>query len=341
MRKPRSQTKKNKHLTFFLILSLVTCHMFLVNNVFAQQVTLSISPPILQAKIKPSKSILIAYTIANQGDPVILDSKILPFKAAGPDGNLAHQASLEGPVEFRLDNARIKLGESFFLKSNATEQLLLRITIPPNCPEGDYYYTLFVSSQASKTTEGAVAPVSTASVGSNILLTVTNTGQTENKARISFFKTIGGWNIPFLSKNSAVFESSSPVPVRLTVENSGKNMFSAQGNITLEGAMGANAKYDLVPQNILAGSQRNLSASQSASLDCQTNNSDCPKNYTLLLKEFFIGKYTLNASLQLSDGSQQLNASTTFWAIPIKLILGLIFIIMLTIFFIRKFVKNA
>src|SRR3990167_6852006 len=48
--------------------------------VTAQQLALSVSIPLLEITIKPGKSVLIAYTVGNNGDPTALRARILPFR---------------------------------------------------------------------------------------------------------------------------------------------------------------------------------------------------------------------------------------------------------------------
>src|SRR3989339_385690 len=49
-------------------------------KVSAQQVSLGISPPLLEVLIKPGKSIMVAYNLENSGDPVHINVKMASFE---------------------------------------------------------------------------------------------------------------------------------------------------------------------------------------------------------------------------------------------------------------------
>ena len=78
-----------KHITYninkiiFAFVLSAACYMFYVTCVSAQEVNLSLDPPIVQVKIKPGKAITIAYTVENKGDPTNLQFLIRPFTPVG------------------------------------------------------------------------------------------------------------------------------------------------------------------------------------------------------------------------------------------------------------------
>ena len=133
--------------TFYFLLSFLTfAFLLLTFPIHAQQVSLSISPPLLELFIKPGKAIMVAYKLENLGDPTFLNLKILPFEAKDNLGNIRIKSEFEGPVRFSLDNADLTLDQPFFLKTNDSQQILLRIRIPENITDGDYYYSLLAET---------------------------------------------------------------------------------------------------------------------------------------------------------------------------------------------------
>src|SRR3989339_854222 len=118
-----------KNIFAFLFVILIFNFCFLHYS-YAQQFSLSISPPLLELFIKPGKSIMVAYNLKNYGDPTFINLKILPFEAKDSLGNIRIKKEFEGPVRFDLDNSELKLDQPFFLKTNDTQQILLRIRIP-------------------------------------------------------------------------------------------------------------------------------------------------------------------------------------------------------------------
>lgn len=296
--------------------------------VFAQQVSLSLSPPLIELKIKSGKSLLIAYSLKNSGDPSTLTPYVLPFEPSGQLGNIALKDTFEGPIRFNLDNKNLKLNEPFFFKNNQEGQLLLRIRIPEGTPEGDYYYTLLVESKPSQATEGSTGSVATATIGSNMLITVTNDGATSVQSSVSEFSVLPHYKIKIFGKTYNIYDSSDIVPVRLVVSNSGKNLITPQGTITLKGPLNSKSKYQILPQNILAESQRLLHATPSAQLN---------KTTSLNLKGFFIGKYDVNGQLNFGESTPTLISNVSFYGIPIKYAIGTILASIVIVVIIKKF----
>ena len=139
------RTYKTIYKYLIIFLSLVSCFMFYVPYSAAQQVSLSLSPPHLETVIKPGKTILIAYTLQNYGDPTVITARVLPFIPQDNNGDVSIKDSFEGPIRFSLENADIQLEKPFFLRPQQSQQLLLRIRIPEGAPEQDYYYTRLLS----------------------------------------------------------------------------------------------------------------------------------------------------------------------------------------------------
>ncbi len=311
---------------------LASCFLILTTFTYAQQVSLSISPPLLEMIIKPGKSVVIAYTLKNFSDPVIINTQVLPIKSKDNLGHIEVLDEFEGPVRFSLDNSEIKLGQPFFLKSGQSQQLLLRIRIPQEAPEGDYYYSFFSQTQAPPAKEGETSSRMRASIGANILITISNSGQVEVKGRIGLFDILSRYKLKIFKNIIHIVESCDKIPIVLTVENQGKNLIKPHGQIELRGNFGEKANYEILPNNILANSQRLLVATGSAEVNCPTKGKKpiyCQQPTTLILSGFFIGRYRLSTTINFGEGTPHLFASTSFIAIPIKLIavLGVVFFI--------------
>lgn len=301
--------------------------------VTAQQVTLSISPPLVETIIKPGKTILVAYTISNLGDPVVLSSDVRPFEPLGLYGDLVVKDDFTGPVRFSLDNSNIKLGDKFFLQSRNGQQLLLRIRIPEGTPEGDYYYTFYVQNDLGKPIEGSDAAQSQALVGSNILITVTDSGQMDVGGSIGKLDVVPRYSFSLFGSEFNVFESSDVIPIQLILQNTGRNLIKPDGVITLSGTFGENAAYKIVPQNILSQSSRMVTATPSAMLEAGSN----AEKASLYLKGFFFGKYRLTADVAFGFGGERTQRSVEFYAFPFKLILASGATLLLTVLIVRRF----
>ena len=169
--------------------------------------------------------------------------------------------------------------------------------------------------------DGTSAPRAKATIGSNILITVTKTGDVDIKGKIALFD--------ILKKGLKIFDSNQKTPIVLIVENKGKNLIKPQGKIVLRGNFGEQAKYKIIPRNILSESQRLIEASPSALVYNQ-------QPASLVLSGFFIGRYTLSTTVSFGNGTPNLYATTSFIAIPYKLTLAIIFSLSIGILIIRK-----
>lgn len=137
-----------------LFVYLYICLFVYSHNVKAQQVSLSLSPPLIEAVIKPGKSIMIAYNLKNYGDPTHINVRVVSFEPKDNLGQILLKQNLEGPVRFNLDNADIKFDVPFFMKTSSFQQILLKMRVPENIPSGDYYYSLLAETVPSASLEG-------------------------------------------------------------------------------------------------------------------------------------------------------------------------------------------
>ena len=283
--------------------------------VTAQQLALSVSIPLLEITIKPGKSVLIAYTVGNNGDPTALRARILPFRPKDNHGNIVIEDEFSGPIRFSLDNADIQLDQPFFAKTKDSQQLLLRIRVPEGAPEGDYYYTFLTESLPSPGTEGSTSSQAQGSIGTNLLITVTNSGRVDIKGKVSNFELLKGFTMNFFGKRVRILDSSDKIPIVLEVENEGRNLIKPDGDIVLKGNFGEQAKYALLQQNILAQSKRILTATPSAEIPDSVK-----QPVTLVLSGFFLGGYSLSANISFGEGAPNIFAQTSFIALPFKFI---------------------
>ena len=323
---------KNIFAFCFVILIFNFCFL---NFSYAQQVSLSISPPLLELFIKPGKSIMVAYRLINHGDPTFLRLKVLPFEAKDSLGNIRIKSEFEGPVRFSLDNSDLKLDQPFFLKTNSSQQILLRIRIPENITDGDYYYSLLAETTPPTAGEGIGSARAKATIGSNILVTISNSGNVDVKPEVVLFSTRGGLNF---GQDIKIFDSTDKIPIVLVLGNKGKNMIKPEGSINLKGNFGETVKYEIIPKNILSQSERLVEATPSASIDCDDNRTDaaCRVSTSLILSGFFIGKYNLSAQINFGENSPNIFGSTIFFAFPFKIMIGTILAIMIIVFIIKR-----
>ncbi|MCS6956299.1 MAG: hypothetical protein NZM02_00425 [Patescibacteria group bacterium] len=316
------------------IIIFITVIIFITPFVKAQQVSLSISPPLLETIIKPGKSIMVAYDLKNFGDPVYLLVKVVSFEPKDNLGNVRLKNELEGPIKFSLDNANVQFERPFFLKTEEKQQILLRIKVPENISQGDYYYTLIAETIPSGNLNNNSISYAKASIGSNILITVTDSGIIDIKPKIVIFDVLS--KVKIFNQKINIFDSFDKIPVILILENKGKNFIKPEGEIVLKNIFGHQLKYKIIPKNILSQSQRLIEASSSASI----NESDKFKNSSFVLSGFFIGKNNLSAEIFFGENSPKVFAKASFFAFPFKLISILIILLIVASEIIKKIKKN-
>lgn len=319
--------------TFCLILILYTLYFILNTPVSAQQVSLSITPPLLELVIKPGKSIMVAYTLKNAGDPTILTSRLVNFEPKDNLGNIRLKEDLRGPIRFELDNADLQLERPFFLKTGASQQLLLRIRAPVGAPSGDYYYTLLAVTTPQNNAEGITIPRAKVTIGSNILVTITDSGVVEVKPKIVLFDLLN--KVSIFGRKINLYDSFDRIPLVLIIGNRGKNLIKPEGEINLTGNFGEKLTYQIVPKNILAESERLVEATPSSQL--ATNHQ---KPVTLIISGFFIGLYRISSQIAYGENSPNTFAHVSFFAFPFKLLSVLIVVIVITVYLIKRYLKK-
>lgn len=327
-----------KHITYnidkilFAVALSATCYMLYVTSVSAQQVTLSFDPPIVQAKIKPGKSILVAYTVENKGDPTNLQFLIRPFTPVGQLGSLSVGKQLEGPIQFNLENADVELEKPFFFASKERKQAVIRMHVPFGIPDGDYYYMILAETVPAISLGGQSAGIASAAIGSPLLITITDSGITEVKASIAEFSFKPDWTFTIGNKTVRIIDNIKDVPIVCSIRNMGKNLIQPNGTITQR--IGSSKKeYAIIPQNILSNSQRIIKVAQDD--NTQTNS-------TVVLTHLSIGYHTVSTQISFGDNSAILFKELSFIALPIRLItvtctvLGMVLLFFILRLFQRK-----
>lgn len=285
-----------------------------VQSIRAQQITLSLSPPIVETIIKPGKSILVAYTISNGGDPTTIRFKMRTFSAQGTSGAMNISDDLEGPVRFSLDNADLQLEQPFLLRTGTYKQAVVRMRIPEGTPEGDYYYVLLAETESTPGVNGSSGSISKASVGSPLLITITQSGKLQIKGSIESIHITPRYSFSLFNTQYQIIDSSDELPVLLTLKNEGNNVFKPEGTIIVKGGLGKTLTHEIVPQNVLSNSSRIISCSP-----------------TCIFSDFFIGKYDVKATVRLNEKQTPLTISTSFIGIPFKYVIGLIVAVVVTL----------
>ncbi len=322
--------------TFLIALTLT---FVLAPKVLAQNISLGIIPPTFQIVIQPGKSLTQVYKIINNGDPVIMSSEIVPFVPSSELGDISlidcqkiEVIGCESVSWFTFQNADLNINQSFFLNSKKTQEIVLKIAVPDYASEGDYYNTLLFNTQAPPNI-GSVQSRAAASIGSNILITVSKDGNPSRSLKITQLASEKTYTlpkfltnlIPPLSKISLqlnIFDTFDYVPVTLKVANTGTAYTKGKGTIKLNGFPGITGIFSIPDQTILAQKTRLLIATPSAKLPAGKtglkNNITGNTNTLIFPKAFYIGKYTVVVEL-VNETDEKASKTIAFYAFPLKI----------------------
>ncbi len=262
----------------------------------AQQIDLTVLPPTMELLIKPGAQVQIPFTITNRSDVVSLVPLIKTFTILNDEKSVEYGSAEGLPIKMSFNDERSEPANGLTLNKGETKKLFLNLVVPSSTPEGDYYLAFLVETQPEYLDKQYSARIKT-QVAAPLLVTVSQTGKTQAKGTIDIFE-IGG----------NMFDSFDSIPVKLRVLNQGRNVVRAGGTITIRGSFGEKAVYPLYGRNILANSGRAMNSKLSQG------------EYAAVLKGFFIGRYSVTASVILADGTVQLNRSIHFFAFPFKIV---------------------
>lgn len=307
---------KNKKLNIFRFVFFIFSFWFLVlKPVWAQTLSLSLYPPLLEVMIQPGKSITQVYKLSNQGEiDLALTSKIVPFEPGDEQGNIhlltpeVSSGSHPGGVYldwFSFQNADLALGQEFILKQGEEQEIVLKLKVPADAKEDDYYATLLFETIPGVFL-GQSGAQAQAKIGANILLTVSKDGQPPKKAEIEEFKLL----------NWQIIDSFNQPQFLLRIKNTGKAYFKPMGTITTTGWFNQKHILDLLPENVLVNSVR--------AINCATPDSPERVGPCQLKSKILLGSYKAKVEFGLDDLNPDYSAKITFFALPLRLILGLI-----------------
>jgi hypothetical protein len=270
---------------------------------FAQEVSLSIAPPITELTIQPGKSFSQTFTVKNDGVPVTIAPKIFPFVPLDRQGHaelIEDKASVDAFTGwFFFDPTPISLG------TTGSHNFIVKVTPPATAEEKDYYFT-FIAEVQNDNNLGVNSSQAQARIGANILVSLSKDGNPAKKASIINFSA------------AKIIDSFSGLTYKVLIGNSGIGFFKPIGKITVDQVFGSTTILNLAPLNILVGGSREVTCIQGEEvIPCK------------LPGKFLIGIYRANLSFTIDGGGGSIEKQIYTIAFPFSIILGLtiIFII--------------
>lgn len=287
----------------FLLLSIFT--LAFPKDCQAQAFSLSVNPTILEVMIQPGKKIIYTFDLENHSSTNLdLTARIVPFEAQDNQGHIRFSQE-EPPDFFSLLNSGMSFNQPFSLGANQKIQLVVRIAIPQNQPEGDYYQTLLVEQSSNQLLSGNISQ-SLGAIGANILLTVSTSGQPQRSLDIDTF------TIPKAYFNQFV-DSFDLVNFNLVLKNTGQAFTKPEGSIFIrpEGGEDDLQEIKIRPDNILPGTSRKMR---------------CLKTPCFFKPPQLIGSYQARFEFVLEG--QKYQSVISFWVFPIKIAFGLVILLL-------------
>lgn len=265
----------------------------------AQTTSISIWPPILEAMIKPGKSITQVYRIKNEADETQLTVNVIPFVPADELGHLNLLFGAAAPDYFSLLNADLPdLPLTLNLKSGETRELVLKIAIPEGTAEADVPTALVVTANPVGLIGGTGA-TAVANIASPILLTVSQTATPNRVVKIEEFRLMTGY---LMTGYDPVIDTFSPIEFLVRLKNQSLNRLRPTGQIEILNTFGRPvATLTLNDNQILGGTVRRQELTWQPVLP--------------------LGRYRAKLTVTPQDSTNTITQTITFWVIPYKAIL--------------------
>lgn len=219
-----------------------------------------------------------------------------------PDGYLPAGASV---------TSWISAIDQFTLHGHEPRQFNVTVTIPSNAEPGGHYGVLSFSGKASETSNPSVGL--TATTGLLILIRVDG-AITEKLSLASFTAEQGG-------KQHSFFEAS-PINFVTRLKNEGNVHVKPVGSIQIHDMFGG--LVATLPVNAAIG---NVLPTSIRRFDSQ------------LTKDWMIGRYNADLTLGYGTTGQAITNTISFWVIPYKLILAVLFILLTVVFILARMIK--
>lgn len=282
--------KKSIAVFLFLLLFLFS------STVHAGDVNITIGPHAVGVLARPGTVVRVPFTITNSSDSQYVKPILLRARETGTAAQLEYDAISTIPLQAAYFEGEEQIGQSILLDKGRARTLIYQLELSDSVKVGDYLLAAGVETQPDHLSS-AFSLRSKVRLLAPILLTVSRTGSVDINGTIQSFTT---------GNKQYFFDSFDSIPLDLTIANIGRNAFRAGGTILVRNGFGQSATYDLNERVIFAGGSRSLSLRQS-------------DTEGVTIHGFFVGTYTVSASVVLTDGTVQLTKSTTFYAFPFKI----------------------
>jgi len=323
------------------LLGLVVGAVYVPGFAVAQQgnFSLQVTPSPLVLSVRPGESVKTELKLRNNGDKVE-NLKIEPksFNLSGDTGEVTLSdnapSDIAGWVRFANPNFTVKPGEWF------TEKIT--ITLPKDA--GFSYSFALIISRADETVH--VNPGEAALKGSLAVFTLVSVDRPDAKKQLE---------VTEFQMNKGLYEYL-PVTVKTIFKNTGNTIIQPYGNIFIQRSGSSTMPIATLPVNegrgyILPGSTRTLTSDWKGGFpvyETAQSAANVVARRSLVWNwahaaDFRFGRYTVKLVGAYNDGHRDvpLEAETTFWVIPWKLLLGASVILLLLVVGVATMAKKG
>lgn len=270
---------------------------------------LEISPPLLDLKADPGKTIKTPIRVRNvtQGK-LVIKAEFEDFVAQGEDGQPKILLNKDEKSPYSLKEW-LSSPVNLALSPGQRETVELTINVPKDASPGGHYGVIRFTGTPPETEENTVSL--SASVGTLLLVNVA--GDAKQSAKVAeLFTSQNG-------KKRGWFEYG-PVDITTRVQNDGNIHFQPKGTIQVTNMFGRTSyvgQLNEANRNVLPGSIRKFEHQYG--------------------KKILFGRYKVRADIIYGSDNQIATATKTFWAIPYKLIIAVIAAIALLVFLLKGY----
>lgn len=211
-------------------------------------ISLSISPPLFEAIVKPGKEVKQIYTITNNGGDTLVSPKIVYFLPEDENGNVSLTED-EAPEWIMYDK------NPFNLKFGESKQFNVLISPPEGIDETDHFVTLTFESAEPVDILNQNALFYKSKIGSNILITISNDGNPKKSAEVVNF-----------TAPKIIDSYFGKIKYDLTIRNNGNSFWKPVGKIIFNDK----ETLKLASLNVISGSNRKISCIENETLkECE------------------------------------------------------------------------
>jgi hypothetical protein len=281
-------------------------------------VTFTVSPALVDKKVQPGEKVSVTISLYNHSStPQPFRAYSKDFAAKGLDGEVTFG---DESISSYAASSWVSLDQpSLVLPPDGQQQVVATISVPLNAePGGHYASVLFeqmVQSLPSDTSHVSVA----ARLASLLFLTVS--GKVVEAGQILGATPGSACSAVVCGFKAPEFVDHGPVPFSFIFNNTGNVHVRPKGSITISQNGKTVATLPIEDRAVLPTSERLFNASWS--------------------RVVLAGNYTAKLHLVYGSNNYTLDATTTFWAFPWQVVLGVAIVILLGmgLFLSRKYFR--